>query len=153
MTVSRCNWRALFDENSKNVSSNIFSVLPGELAIFRAFGFLDKKDKPDNSVSDSPQSACLDMLLLTEDATIAIETCGNNLLDWSSNIGRVLASEQVRIGGCPVGLDKCTNLLFWQVPGAYRLLLNDPTAIGIVRIYYHITHKDEYPWDRLLYNV
>ena len=53
-------------------------------------------------------------------------------------------------GQC-VTLNAQNNHLLINTPGAYRLVLNDVTALGNVQIFVRTFTKDEFPWDSKLF--
>ena len=142
----------LFDETSLGVDGNIFVLAPSQVAIIRAFGFEYYADRVDNTEARKPQSACMEMILFKEGNKLpGTSECGGYIIDLKRYVGEVMAIEQVRINNCSIGINKCNNLLLWNVPGAYRFVMNDQTAIGEARIYVQFITKTEFPWDSDLF--
>lgn len=137
----------LFDELSVEEQGGVFVVLPREIAILRAFGFQDFVDRVDSSTARTEQSACLEMLLFKETPLPRKESGCGGIIDFNKYRGKLMAAEQVRIDGCSVGISKCNNLILWNIPGSYRFIMNDKTAVGEARIYLQIISKDEFPWN------
>ena len=147
---SRYRVEELLGEKSTTTESKYFRVFPGEIAYIQAFGFNDFKALESEDETRVIESACMEMVLFKEEPLPAPANncgCASGVVDITTHKGEILAREQLRSGGCTVSLDLCNNILLWNVPGVYRLVLNDPTAPGRVRIYMQIFSKDEFPWN------
>ena len=59
----------------------------------------------------------------------------------------LLSKETMRMNGCTFEISKCNNTMLLNIPGSYRFVMNDATAIGNARIYLRVFTKEEFPWD------
>lgn len=146
--IDICRLEPLFDERSTKLESRYFRVFPGEVAVIQAFGFAEYKT-PVPGEFKAHQAVCLEQVLFKVEPLPEkpCGTCGGGIIDITKHKGEVLAYETVRSNGCGVSMDLCNNILLWNIPGSYRFVLNDQSAIGQVRIYLRIITKDEFPWN------
>lgn len=151
MTIDSFTPIPIFNENSVDTFGNLLVVEPGEIAIVRAFGFVDYAERNDNTTAKMPQSACLEMLLFKENALPKRQDCHMRVLNFNDYVGFLMAAEKVRVGGCAVSISKCHNLMLLNIPGVYRFIMNDITAVGNARIFYQIISDEEFPWDSDLF--
>lgn len=138
----------LFDENSLSLQGDFFHVFPGEVAQIQAFGFADWKSREDSSTRQVPQVACLEMILFKE-VVIPDNTDGDctHIYSLDRFKSAVLAIETVRRNGCTFSVSKCDNMLLLNLPGSYRFVMNDLSALGTARIYFRVFNKDSFPWN------
>lgn len=147
MAIDKSIYVPIMTETSLSVESPFFHVFLGEVAIIQAFGFKDYKERADKSELLVPQVACLEMLLFKEGVIPKrkAETCP--VWDLRQYQTQLLAKETMRHNDCTYELSKCNNIMLLHIPGSYRFILNDQTAVGDARIYLRIVTKDEFPWD------
>lgn len=123
----------LFGENSQCIYSPAFVVYPGEVLKFIAYGFSKYRIAQDPEKPKLLQVACLESLVYAGEDTFDNCPAANGI--WEIDPGRLIESELVYINDCAWSLSTCNNLAFLDIPGTYRLLLNDPGAVGFVRVY------------------
>lgn len=125
----------LFDENTDQVYSPGFVVAPGVVAVIRAWGFTKAKKNPNPGEPKSNIAmAEIEQLYFGEIGQPGMDQCHGDISDLipSIDIGTVFA-ETVTQGGL-WSISACNNLVVISVPGAYRLVLNDPGHLGQVKI-------------------
>lgn len=145
MAIGNAIYVPLFTETSVDVNSPFFTVAPGEIALLQAFGFADYKDRVDNTEQQVPQEACLEMLLFKEGALPPQKgSCPVRDLDKYRTL--LLAQETMMRDGCYYALSKQNNIMLINIPGSYRLVLNDGTAVGTARVYLRMLSHEEFPW-------
>lgn len=141
----------LFTEMSATLDGTFFHVFPGEVAMIQAFGFMCSKSRADQTERRVPQVACLEMLLFRE-GTVKLPSDNEcQAYDLNKYQTELLAREQMRINGCEVKIGKRNNILFLNIPGSYCFTMDDPTALGQVRMYLRKFTKDEFPWNSKLF--
>jgi hypothetical protein len=158
MAIDRAMYSILMDENTKEVESQCFSVTPGSVVEILGFGFADEAMKIDIKERTVPQEAYLEQLLFKESVRqprlehmhevregVTVYTLG----DFYAAIRE---HDYVRVNGCCQALSKCNNIMIIAVPGDYRFVLNDESAIGNVRIYMRAYSKDDYPWSGKMFS-
>lgn len=152
MAVIKSKPIQLYHSKSKLVESPVFFVTPGEVLQLQAFGFACDRTKLDQEERTVPQIAYLEQLMFKEGTLESTETKNNcqctRLYDKTTEL---LASEKVMICGHCVTLSAQNNHLLINTPGAYRLVLNDVTALGNVQIFVRTFTKDEFPWNSNLF--
>lgn len=132
----------LWPEDNHTVDSEIFHVRPGEAALLVAAGLLAHRVRASQEEFDEPQSACLSRLV-SSDGTVVKRTVTSpcpqctGVLEYSSTAGSSI-EVPVMVNGCRWTISACNNFRILAVPGAYRLHLNDETAIGKAQIYVDI---------------
>lgn len=134
----------IFDENSQHVESNMFYIPPGWVAQFLAFGF---SDTPKVIDTDNPaktlQAACMNMLLFKDVELPIFKQANTPVRNLSEYKGQLMAKELIITNGCPWRLDYCNNLALLDISGSYQLILNDPEAASVVRIFARFHRKEE----------
>jgi hypothetical protein len=107
----------LFDARSASLTSPTFFVRPGSGVVLSAFGLMET------------QQAVVEKVRYED----GIMPQGGACEDLEPPATAVMQAEDVT--QCGVwSLTACQNLAVVTVPGAYRLNLNDPAAMGIVYI-------------------
>lgn len=147
MAVDQSIYLPLFTELSVKLDGTFFHVFPGEIAMIQAFGFMSQKSRADKSEQAVQQVACLEMLMFKEGFIERPNDTRCRIYDLDQYRTELLAREVVRINGCPVRISKSNNLLLLNIPGSYCFHMDDPTALGQVRIYLRKFSKDEFPWN------
>lgn len=147
MALSKAIYTPLFTETSIDVNSPFFHITPGEIALLQAFGFANKKDKVDANARTVPQEACLEMLLFKEGVLPAHAFGSCQILDMDKYRTELLAKETMYHNGCSYSLSACNNIMLLHIPGSYRLVMNDGSAVGNARVYLRVFTKDEFPWN------
>ena len=145
MAVIKYKPQALFHGKSKSVESPLFYIQPGEVLQAQAFGFACSKAKADDSERTVPQVAYLEQVMLDEALIDLVENkhnCGcTKLYDRDT---KIIATEEVIICGHCVMLSAKNNQLLLDLPGVYRFVLNDVTALTNVQIFLRTFTKQEF---------
>lgn len=146
MAIDKAIYVPLFTETSVSMESPFFTVFPGNIAMLQGFGFMEYAAREDNSTMRVPQYAYLEMLLFKE-GTISQPSDGCPIRDLSMYQSFLLAKEPLRKCGCMFELSKKNNIMLLNIPGSYRLIMNDMTAVGNARVYLRTYSKTEFPWN------
>lgn len=142
----------LFDAHSKSVESPVFFVSAGEVCQLQAFGFACDKAKLDEGERRVPQVAVLEQLIFQEGEQQSHEEINNCCCTKLYNkTTEILAANEVMLCGKCVMLSADNNQLLINTPGAYRLVLNDQTALGSVQIFVRTFTKHEFIWNSKLF--
>ena len=145
MAVIKYKPQALFHGTSKSVESPLFYIQPGEVLQAQAFGFACSKAKLDSQERTVPQVAYLEQVMLDEALVDSTENknkcCCTKLYDRAT---KIIATEQVTICGHCVMLSAKHNQLLLDLPGVYRFVLNDVTALTNVQIFLRTFTKQEF---------
>lgn len=148
--IQRDIYTTLFNDKSTSVESPCFYVAPGFVVQAMSFGFMEKASRADATELQVPQVACLQQVLFAEDVKLDVPElesgcgCAPKVYD---RVTKILAVEDVSLNGCNIALSSCNNHMLINLPGSYRFVLNDQTALGIVRIYLRMYSADEFPWN------
>lgn len=142
-----------FDEHSKSVESPVFVVDPGDVVQLMAFNFVCQRTKVDEGERSVPLVAKLQQIIFKETLDRAAKkksttSCGS---DFIVNNAEITAVDDVQICGNCVMLSASNNILLINVPGAYRLVLNDTTALGTARVFGKKYTYNEYIWNSQLF--
>jgi hypothetical protein len=123
----------LFDSASADVQSKPFYVLPGWAAEIMAFGFSrDPVAGPDGMFR---QAACLHSILYkvsvpaTRDGALGVAVVERPSYD------DILAEGPMVLDCCPQTVGAERTHMYLTFPGDFRLVLNDPEALGVVQVY------------------
>lgn len=143
MALVRALPTPLYTEKSQSVESPVFFVTPGEIVLIQAFDFASAKVKVDEHDLGGAQLAKLQQILFKEEVDETVQ-------DLRRFNAEVLAINDVLIDGCCITVCKENNVMLINVPGAYRFVLNDPTAVGTARLYFRTFTKDEFPWSKAM---
>lgn len=143
--INRASPIPLLTEKSASLESAIFTVHPGNMAYIQAFGFSDFKERVDATELREEQIAQLDMLIFRETKK-NMEEDGPCHIERYGASSEVIAREPMYLDGRCFFLSKCNNILLINIPGTYVFTLNDPAAVGHVRIFLRTISKDEFPW-------
>ncbi len=151
MAIDKAIYVPLFTELSTSVESPFFYVAPGEVVQVMAFDFVQSKTR-DASEREVPLVACLEQVLFSEAVRIQTHdgkrgTTASRVMSLKDYATEVLAIETVQHNGCCYTLSSCNNMMLINIPGNYRFVLNDMTALGTARIYLRVFTKDEFPWN------
>ena len=145
MAVIKYKPKALFHCLSKSVESPLFYIQPGEVLQAQAFGFACSRTKLDDSERAVPQVAYLEQVMLDEALMDSTENknncCCTKLYDKTT---KIIAAEEVMICGHCVMLSANNNQLLLDLPGVYRFVLNDVTALTNVQIFLRTFTKQEF---------
>lgn len=147
MALDKAIYVPLFTERSTDTDSPFFTVVPGEIAMLQAFGFVDYKYRESNAELQVPQVACLEMLLFQEGVLPKrdIGTCP--LYSMQLYYTQLIARETMYRNGCTCHLSNCNNVLLVNIPGSYCLTMNDVVAVGTARVFLRTFTKEEFPWN------
>jgi hypothetical protein len=127
---------ALFGPESFTAESDLFYVTPGWFAVLSAFGFLPVPVPVDPDRPRVIQRACLYQVQVKAVPDPAPEDLPCGVFLPAPGVRIEVADEgPVVTGGCPWELSACDTARILDLPGIYRLVLNDPAAAGTVRIY------------------
>jgi hypothetical protein len=143
----------LFDERSVSQHSLPFRVLPGWLAEFQAFGFTAEPRRIEPDQAYTRPAACLWRVLYKAAPLPDYPEylCGPGIMDLSQHQAEVLDEGAIEVNGCQWSLTACRNLALLDLPGNYRLVLNDPAEAGQVRIYMRAYPKTDFNRNSALY--
>lgn len=143
----RGEWSPLeiFTERTAVPESEPFYIYPDYIGVMYAFGFGNQsRPLPPDGVYGLP-GACLNMILWKDTPLPVIQKPTEaGYVDLSAYIGQIMAEELVTTNGCPWQLSACNNLGIIRVSGSYRLVLNDPNDVGIVRVYMRVFDRDSF---------
>ena len=152
MAVIKFKPLELFNSKSQNVESPVFFVSPGEVCQLQAFGFACDRAKVDPNELRVPQMAVLEQLIFQEGNLQSVDIqdncCTTRLYNKTTEI---LAANEVMICGQCVALSAEHNHLLINIPGAYRFVLNDVTALTNVQIFVRTFTKNEFIWNSKLF--
>lgn len=147
--ISSEGFRPLFNDKSTDTISPAFTVGIGQVAILQAYGFLDTNQSldPDEYIPQK-QVACVQKLFYENGPLPQGVACGGII-----PTGVSASSGYDYVKSCKVGweMSSCNNVAMINVPGTYRLELNDQTALGTVSIYYTIVTAGAFPWNSNLF--
>lgn len=137
----------LVTEHSETVESPFFWVFPGEIVIAQAFGFACSAAREDTTERLVPQEACLQMVLFKESRPAPPpDGCPCvRVYSLKKVTAKVIAIDDVMLDGCCVCLSARGNLMLINVPGAYRFVLNDASALGSARIFLRAVRASDIP--------
>jgi hypothetical protein len=126
----------VFDGDSADAVSGVFWISEGWVAELMAFDFRDTRVSPEPGRPSVTQAACVRRVLLKGFEPPEPENlpCGV-IPDISGYRAEILADGPLVTDGCAWGLSACDNYRLLDIPGGYRLALNDPGAVGQVRVY------------------
>jgi hypothetical protein len=126
----------VFDECSTDTCSCPFYVSRGWVAELIAFNFATYKIRCHPQRPLVRQAACLNRIIYCnfEPPEIDLQPCGV-LPDITKYKPEILCETPLSTHGCEWSLSACHNYRLLDLPGAYRLILNDVTAVGIVSVY------------------
>jgi len=141
----------LLDDQSQSVESRMFHVFPGQVAVVRAYGFMPYKERVDDTETQVTQVACLQSVIFEESALPDYDSCQGLIVDFSKYKGQVKELDYVYLDGCGVEVSACNNHILINIPGSYRFVLNDETAVGMARIYVTIMDRGVYTWESKLF--
>lgn len=129
----------LFTELSQSVESAFFWVTSGAAVAAMAFNFACDAARADNSERRVPQVACLQRVLFKQVKTGFPDELPDapcvKLYDLRKFKAEILAIDDVRLDNCCMCLSARSNLLLIDIPGAYRFVFNDASAVGTARIF------------------
>ncbi|MDR1314791.1 MAG: hypothetical protein LBQ12_14160 [Deltaproteobacteria bacterium] len=138
----------IFDSNSLpgEQASAPFCLTQGWMAEFIAVNFADHPVRPDLGKPTVYQAACLRKILYKnfEMPDTDGAPCGP-LPDVAGRKAEILTEIPVIAGGCPWSISACDNYRLLDLPGVYRLVLNDPDAAGTVSVYMLAHPRSEWP--------
>lgn len=121
---------------NKTQFSSVFSVAPGKAVLLHAVGLEQWAFRVDATTPRQRQMLCVRRVLHGFDKVV-YKTAGR--CDWVFDVdntkGYVLADDLVCTNGCSWSLSSSNMLGVIALPGAYRLELNDATAIGVAQVY------------------
>lgn len=126
----------LFHESSSQLLSPAFYVAPGDVMLFQAFDFEDTPRAVDPDEGQVIPAACLRQILLQSPGDLKeLLSVGGTGVFNSSLRGAGLAEGPVISEDCPWELSACQTVALLDIPGVWRLELNDPASLGQARVY------------------
>ncbi|MDR1872026.1 MAG: hypothetical protein LBS60_08965 [Deltaproteobacteria bacterium] len=135
MTEAVATSLVLFDDKSLEQSSELFYITSGWFGVLSAYGFLDISVPIDPDLPWTKQRACLNQVELGNVIIPEDRPCGVINKAGSNSYVEIIAEGPLALHGCPWHLSACHNKAILDIPGTYRLILNDPVAAGSVQIY------------------
>lgn len=138
----------LWQPDNATPDSSVFTIKPGEVAVFTATGFAKKRARTTAEEFDSPQLACLHKLIVLTNPDGEVIDEPSSVCDALSDsvvFTTTVIDEPVRVNCSTVSISKCSNTLLWALPGLYHWHLNDTTAIGAAQIWMEIFQSSELP--------
>lgn len=119
--------------------SSVFYVPPGFSCLLTADGLSSEKYRTSASDIKTVQTACVRRLIYDFDKQQASSNCKRLSCDWIYDIPHARAEEtsNIQMYTCcePWALSKLNNIKAIGIPGAYCVMLNDPTAVGVAQVY------------------
>lgn len=127
----------LWSELNDTVLSDVFHVPAGKCAVLFASGLAEDKVRRSAEEFKGPQTVCVERLVLASSVGDPVAPCDGQCGPSSVRpmSARVEASDVVESCVMPWTLEPCHNLGIIGIPGAYRLRLNDATAVGTAQVY------------------
>jgi hypothetical protein len=126
----------IFSTAATTTESPPFYVTPGWAMTFHAFGLDRAMVRIDPDHPDTEQKFCLNhMILKFRETETGPLPCG--VIRSPEELGdlEIVAEEPFVYKGCEWYLSACNNFGILALPGYYRLVLNDPAALGTARAY------------------
>lgn len=120
----------LFNESTLAEASEFFYVSPGWAGVFSAFGLLARPVPVDPDKFWTVQRFCLMQAFVQSFRIPEDKPCGVASEPGSDYKTMIVAEGPVVKDGCEWSLTACDNVKTLSVPGLYRLVLNDPAALG-----------------------
>ena len=127
----------LWGELNDTMWSDVFHVPAGQCAVLFASGLLDDKVRKSAEEFKGPQMICGERLVLSPKVGDPVAACDGRCGPASQRFmtASVTAADIVESCVMPWTLEPCHNLGVIGIPGAYRLRLNDATAIGTAQVW------------------
>ena len=127
----------LWGELNDTVLSDVFHVPAGKCAVLFATGLSEEKTRVSAEEFKGPQMICVERVGLAANVGEPVSPCDGQCGPSSARpmSARVEASDVVESCVMPWTLEPCHNLGIIGIPGAYRLRLNDATAVGTAQVY------------------
>jgi hypothetical protein len=125
---------ALFDENSASVMSDLFYVNSGWTGILRAYGFHGLHQEVETGYPRALTMACVNQVQMADFTKRYEAPCGVFIPADMVDI-RIVNEGPVVTDGCNWAVSACHTLALIDIPGVYRLVLNNPSALGSVFVY------------------
>ena len=141
----------LFDEKSVSVESPLFYVSTGWFGVLAGFGFSSVEVVVDPDLPAVPQRACVKLVHATYDPEVKLDQpCGVFPTLAVATLAGLLETPAVS-GGKIWSLSACDTIALIDVPGIYRLTLNDPAAVGAVTVLLRAMTADSFSRPSALY--
>ena len=127
----------LWGELNDTLWSDVFYVAPGWCAVLFAAGLQQEKARKSADEFKGPQVVCVERLVFEAGKASPAEpsACGCIREFPAALSAKLKSAEHVETCSLPWELEPCRNLGVIGIPGAYRLALNDATAVGDVQVY------------------
>lgn len=136
----------LWEPSNVSEVSSLFVVHPGKCVLLAATGLSEYVTQTEAGFR-APQMVCVERLLF-EFTKAALKPAGCDC-DWifnpSASMAKGVMDDTVAVGKCYWTLSLCDNMGIVGLPGAYRLRLNDPTAVGTVQVYAELFDTSQIP--------
>jgi hypothetical protein len=140
----------LFDESSTSLESPMFYVDPGWFGVLTAFGFSPVPVSVDADSAKTTQRACVKVVHFDYEIDRGDAPCGV-LRDLPRAVVTAMRETLAVTRGRVWQLSACDTVALIDVPGVYRLTLNDPTAVGTVAIILRAMTADDVPRQSALF--
>lgn len=137
----------LWQPTNNTLYSNVFSVRPGYCAVLFAVGLLEEKVRQSAAEFTVPQAICVRRLVYDFERLklTRCTSCCDDIYDIDAATAKTVGDECVAVSGCNWVLTPSNNLAVIGIPGAYKLQLNDATAIGEAQVYAEWYPNDAIP--------
>lgn len=129
--------KALWEVNNLTTLSSVFYVPVGQVALIMVSGLAAERVRKCAKQRVRPQAMCVRRIIYGFDKMPQQPdlSCGR-VFDMNEVKVTTLVDDFVRTCGCGGWtLTSCKNLGIIGIPGAYRLELNDSTAVGTAQAY------------------
>ena len=127
----------LWGELNDTMWSDVFHVPAGKCAVLFATGLSSEKARVSAEEVKGPQMICIERVGLAADVGEPVAPCDGRCGPAASRDmdARLQFADLVESCATPWTLEPCRNIGIIGIPGAYRLRLNDATAIGTAQVY------------------
>lgn len=138
----------LFDKNSKSVDSMYFYVPVDLTAQLLSFGFTDRTADDDRK----PQKAEVFVAITDEpEQSRSHQQCGDSFFQ-NGRQPIIIDESPIMSPNCECwNLSACYPIRLLDIPGTYKLVLNDSTALSVVHIYLKFWPKAQMNHNSSLY--
>lgn len=141
----------LFDETSVSTESPLFYVTSGWFGVLTGFGFATTRTTVDPELPKVMQKACVKLVRATYDPEVKLDQpCGCFPELPRASLAGIQETLAVS-GGRVWSLSACDTIALIDVPGVYRLTLNDPAAVGAVTVLLRAMTADSFSRPSALY--
>lgn len=140
----------MFDEKSVSAESPLFYVVPGWFGILTGFGFTSGTVAVDDDLPKTAQKACVKLVSLDYELGKLETPCGV-FPEIPKAVLLGIREAPAVSGGRAWSLSACDTIALIDVPGTYRLTLNDQAAVGTVTVTLRAMTADSFSRQSALY--